>query len=149
MQSQSTAKRAPAAPSYTPRVALTGKRGMYRVQSGTNPGVFYTTTAASCSCPARKPCKHMRFVRRLNVAFFVRKEVAPTATPAPTPATPRLAGPEGADAQLAAAERHLAIKRRALADTDRQADEYAVLLHQVDQAERAVAALDASAMRAA
>ncbi len=146
MQDQSTAKRTPAATSYTPRVSLTGKRGMYRVQSGTDPRVFYTTTAASCSCPARKPCKHMRYVRGLNVAFFVRKEVAPTATPAPTLATPRLAG---ADAQLAEAARHLEIKRQALADSHPQSDEYAVLLHAVDQAERAVAALDASAMRAA
>jgi len=130
---KSTAQRPPTATMYKPRVSLTGKRGTYRVESQTTPGVFYTTTAASCSCPARKPCKHMRFVRGLNVAFFVRKEAA----------GPRL------DAQRADAARVLAIKRRALADSHPQSDEYAVLLRPVDQAKRAVAALDASAMRAA
>jgi len=36
-----------------------------------------------------------------------------------------------------------------LADTDRQADEYAVYLREVDQLERAVAAASYSAMRSA
>jgi len=137
---QSTARRAAPATSYKPRVALTGKHGWYRVQSGTNPSVYYETTANSCTCPARKPCKHMRFVRGLNVAFYVRKEAATTAA-APVASS--------VDRELAAAEHLLAIKRRALADTDRQADEFAVYLRHVDSAERAVAALAAQAMREA
>lgn len=50
---------------------------------------------------------------------------------------------------LAVAKARLDSARRALADTDRQADEYAVYLRQVDQAERAVAALAAQAVREA
>jgi len=133
--------------SYKPRVALLGKRGWYRVQSGTHPSVSYETSANSCTCPARKPCKHMRFVRRLNVAFYVTEGRAVPAAPAtPTPAAALVAG---FDAVLAAAEQRLAIKHRALADAHPQSDEYAVLLHAGDQAERAVAAIAASAMRAA
>lgn len=71
MHSKSTA-------AYRPTVKLTAHRGWYKVQSGTNPSAWYSTTANSCTCPARKPCKHQRFVRALNVAFFVRKEAAPT-----------------------------------------------------------------------
>ena len=137
LSSESTAKRTPLATSYKPRVSLTGKRGTYRVESQTTPGVYYTTTAASCTCPARKPCKHMRFVRRLNVAFYVKREAA-GAVLAILPQPPPVVGIDG---ELAAAARLLANKRRALADTDRQADEYAVLLRAVDQAERAVAAM--------
>jgi len=123
---------------YPPRVALTGRRGTYRVQSGSDATVYYTTTANSCTCPARKPCKHQRFVRRLNVAFFTKKATEQT----PPAAT-------SSDAALAEAERRLASALRALADTDEQADEYALLLRQVQQAERAYAALDSRAMKAA
>jgi len=124
---------------YTPRVALTGRRGTYRVQSGSDATVYYTTTANSCTCPARKPCKHQRFVRRLNVAFFTKKATEQT----PPAAT------DGIDAQLAATEKLLEIARRALADCHPQADEYATLLRAVDRSERAMAALDAAAVRAA
>jgi len=140
MHTQSTAKRTTPATSYKPRVSLTSTRGWYRVQSSTDPTTYYETTANSCTCPARKPCKHMRFVRGLNVAFYVRKEAAPTAA-APVASS--------VDRELAAAEHLLAIKRRALADAHPQSDEYAPLLHAVDQAERVVAALDAQAMRVA
>ncbi len=58
---------------YKPSVKLTAHRGWYRVQSGTDPNTYYETSANQCDCPARKPCKHQRFVRSLNVAFFVRK----------------------------------------------------------------------------
>jgi len=124
---------------YTPRVALTGRRGTYRVQSGSDATVYYTTTANSCTCPARKPCKHQRFVRRLNVAFFTKKATEQT----PPAAT------AGIDAQIAESEWLLEIARRALADSDEQSDEYALLLRQVQQAERAYAALDSRAMKAA
>jgi hypothetical protein len=124
---------------YTPRVALTGRRGTYRVQSGSDATVYYTTTANSCTCPARKPCKHQRFVRRLNIAFFTKKATEQT----PPAAT------AGIDAQLAATEKLLEVARRALADCHPQSDEYATLLRAVDRSERAMAALDASAVRAA
>ncbi len=133
---KSTARSATPACTYKPTVRLTAQRGWYRVQSSTTPGVFYETSANSCTCPARKqPCKHQRFVRSLNVAFFVKKEAAAPVT--------RL------DAEIAQAERLLTIKRRALADTHPQSNEYAALLRDVDQAERQVAALSYSAMRAA
>ncbi len=123
---------------YTPRVALTGRRGTYRVQSGSDATVYYTTTANSCTCPARKPCKHQRFVRRLNVAFFTKKATEQT----PPAAT-------SSDAALTEAERLLEVARRALADCHPQADEFATLLRAVDRSERAMAALDAAAVRAA
>jgi len=133
---KSTARSATPARTYKPTVRLTAHRGWYRVQSSTTPGVFYETSANSCNCPARKqPCKHQRFVRSLNVAFFVKKEAA-----APVASI---------DAALADAEQLLARKRRVLADTHPQSDEYATLLRDVDQAERQVAALSYSAMRAA
>ncbi len=70
------------AASYKPTIKLTAHRGWYRVQSGTTPGVFYETSANTCTCPAHKPCKHMRFVRSLNVAFFVKKETQAPGAPA-------------------------------------------------------------------
>ncbi len=58
---------------HRPRIALSGTRGTYRVESRTQPGVHYTTSAASCSCPARKPCWHSAAAKRLNVAFYAPK----------------------------------------------------------------------------
>jgi len=200
----SSATSAPKATSYTPRVRLTAHRGWYRVQSGTNPSVWYDTSANTCTCPARKPCKHQRFVRSLNVAFFVRKEVAPPATVPTvqcddlvrvpvyaqpvrvidasdpdvivvqdgtftacvarasvteivTPAASGITRPvrnvagqvASLDDQLAAAAHRLAAVYRALVDADEQSDERAVLLRQADALERLIAALTASAFRAA
>ncbi len=92
---------------YKPRVALMGKCGWYRVQSSTNPSVYYETSANSCTCPARKPCKHQRFVRSLNVAFFVKKEAeAPVVVPLSAGAPSGLVRPvhgnptPGVDAQI-------------------------------------------------
>ncbi len=65
MQAQSTTHR--------PRIALTSQRGTYRVESRTQPGVHYMTSAATCSCPARKPCWHIAAVKRLNAAFYAPK----------------------------------------------------------------------------
>ncbi len=154
---KSTTERATVASTYKPVVKLTAHRGWYRVQSGSTPSVYYETSANSCSCPARKtPCKHMRFVRSLNVAFYVEKEAA-----APV-VVPMMAGaPSGIKRPVRGgvvshvgdaveqAERQLDAALRALAETDRQADEYAVYLHEVDALERQVAAANASAMRAA
>jgi len=136
---KSTARKTAPASTYKPRVALTGRRGTYRVQSGSDATVYYTTTANSCTCPARKPCKHQRFVRRLNVAFFTKKATEQT----PPAATTSI------DARLVASERVLEIARLALADCHPQSDEYATLLRAVDRSERAMAALEASTMRAA
>lgn len=53
------------------------------------------------------------------------------------------------EAQLAATEHRLAIKRRPLLDADPQDDTYAVLLRQVDRLEREIAATNYQLMRAA
>ncbi len=145
------------ATTYKPTVRLTAHRGWYRVQSGSNPSVYYDTTANSCTCPARKPCRHMKFVRALNVAFFVKKEAeeAPVVVPmtAGVPSGIKRPVMGGVVSPVAAvveqAERQLDAALRALADTDRQADEYATYLREVDVLERQVAAANASAMRAA
>ncbi len=150
MHTQSTA--------YRPTVKLTPHRGWYRVQSGTDPNTYYETSANQCDCPARKPCKHMRFVRSLNVAFFVKKEAetlvvvpmtagAPLGIVRPVMPTPPLIA--SLDAQIDEAEARLAQARRALHDADSRDDSYAVLWRQVDTLEREVAALHYFAMRAA
>ncbi len=141
---------------YKPTVRLTPHRGHYRVQSGTNPNVWYETSANQCSCPARKPCKHMRFVRSLNIAFYVEKVeaalvVVPMTAGAPSgikrPVRGSIVSHVG-DA-VEQAERQLDAALRALADTDRQADEYAVYLREVDVLERQVAAAHYAHMRSA
>jgi len=145
------------AASYKPVVRLTAHRGWYKVQSGTTPSVFYDTTANSCTCPARKPCRHMKFVRSLNVAFFVKKEaeeapvVVSMSAGAPSGIKRPVRGPivsHVGDA-VEQAERQLDAALRALAETDRQADEYAVYLREVDALERQVAAFNYAEMRQA
>jgi len=151
----STTKKSTAA--YKPTVKLTSHRGWYRVQSGTDPHTWYETSANSCTCPARKPCKHQRFVRSLNVAFFVKKEAealvavpmtagAPSGIVRPVRPAPVVAS---LDIQTDEAEVRLDQARRALQDADPRDDSYAVLWRQVDGLERAVAALHWTAMRAA
>jgi len=150
MHTQSTA--------YRPTVKLTPHRGWYRVQSGTDPNTYYETSANQCDCPARKPCKHMRFVRSLNVAFFVKKEaeapvvVVPMTAGAPSgivrPVRPTPPVVASLDAQTDEAEMRLAQARRALHDADQRDDSYAVLWRQVDGLEREVAALHYALMRA-
>ncbi len=171
---KSTANHPAAATAYTPSVKLTAHRGWYRVQSGTTPGVYYETSVNSCTCPARKPCKHQKFVRSLNVAFFIKKEVTPAVEQTRSATTSGHcmvcgeydhylraglcvlcemdsdeARAAAGDIEIAQAEQLLAIKHRALADAHPQDDSYATLLRAVDQAERTVAALSYSAMRAA
>ena len=147
---------------YKPTVRLTAHRGWYRVQSGTDPNTYYETSANQCDCPARKPCKHMKFVRSLNVAFFVKKEAealplepvvvpmtagAPSGIVRPVMTTPPAVA--SLDAQTDEAEARLASARRALQDADQRDDSYAVLWRQVDGLEREVAALHYQLMRAA
>ncbi len=126
---------------FRPRVRRLSP-GKFLIESSTHPGVGHTATDTRCSYTGARfghVCRHMKMVAALEPRFQAwygqaARQASPTAS---------------IDADLAAAERHLAIKRRALADTHPQSDEYAPLLRQVDQAERAVASLDASAMRAA
>jgi len=141
---------------YKPTVRLTAHRGWYRVQSGTDPHTWYEISANSCTCPARKPCKHQRYVRALNVAFFVKKEAeAPGVVPMSAGAPSGIKRPvhgnstAGVDAQIDEAEARLDQARRALQDADLRDDSYAVLWRQVDGLEREVAALHWQAMRAA
>ncbi len=111
---------------YKPTVRLTTHRGWYRVQSGTAPHTWYETSANSCSCPARKPCKHMRFVRSLNIAFYVEKvEEAPVSVPMSAGAPSGIKRPvrgsivsHVGDA-VEQAEHKLDAALRALAETDR------------------------------
>jgi len=150
---KSSATRPAPARTYRPRVTLTRTYGVYRVESEQRPGVTYRTDAVlgACDCPAgqyNRACKHVALAvhvwqmhhalrlaaRQRSVTVTAHGEAAPTA---------------GLDTQLAAAAQVLDRARRALLDTDERSDEYAVLLRQVDQAERAYAALDASAIQAA
>jgi len=150
---KSTATRPAPTSTYRPRITLTRTYGVYRVESEKRPGVTYRTDAVrgACDCPAgqyNKACKHVALAVRVwemhHALRLVARQRSVTAT------THVKAAPTAAlDAQLAAAAQLLAIKRRALADTDHRSDEYAGLLRQVDQAERAYAALDSRAMRAA
>jgi hypothetical protein len=148
---QSTATRPPTATTFKPRVRRLGG-GLYLVESATTPGLGHQATATSCGCTAGrygKTCRHQRLVAALEPRFqawYAQRTAQAQAAPA---AGPGAAPAPGLDAQLAAAAQVLDRARRALLDTDERSDEYAGLLRQVDQAERAYAALDASAMRAA
>jgi len=158
---------------YKPIVRLTTHRGWYRVQSGTRADVWYETSANSCTCQSRRPCKHMRYVRALNVAFYVpraaaqhdenpdaaadaasealhdadRAETAMPLAPAYRATLERMA--RGDTDASTDTEHRLARALRALADTDVQSDERAVLMRRVDELERQVAAANYSAMRVA
>ena len=150
---KSNATRPAPTSTYRPRVTLTRTYGVYRVESEKQPGMTYRTDAVlgACDCPAgqyNRACKHVALAVRVwemhhalrlaarpgGATVTAHVEVVPTTAP---------------DAHLTEAERRLTSAHRALADTDEQADEYALLLRQVDQAERAYAALATSAMKAA
>ncbi len=162
---QSTAKRTTSATTFKPRVRLLGP-GRYLVESATKPGRGHTTTATSCTCTGfsyRRHCKHVALVQALEPAMTAwYGQVTPPAVPVAV--VPMSAGaPSGIvrpvmtappaitslDAQVDAAEMRLAQARRALADTDRRDDSYAVLWRQVDGLEREVAVLHYQLMRAA
>ncbi len=150
---KSTTKRTVPASTYRPRVLLTRTYGVYEVESEKRPGVSYRTDAVlgTCDCPAgvyNRACKHVALAvrvwemhhalrlaaRQRSVTVTAHVEAAPTTAP---------------DAPLVEAERRLASAHRALADTHEQSDEYAGLLRYVQQAERAYAAFDSRAMKAA
>jgi hypothetical protein len=126
---------------FRPRVRRLGP-GRYLIESSTTRGIGHTATATRCSCKGASfghVCRHMKLVAALEPRFQAwYSQAAPVVASATAP-----------DAHLAEAERRLTSAHRALADSDEQSDEYALLLRAVDQAERAVAALSSSAMRAA
>lgn len=153
MQEKSTPSRKPTATTFKPRVRRLGA-GRYLVESATTPGLGHTATATACSCTGASfghVCRHMKLVAALEPRFqawYAQRESQAQAAPV----APGVAAPApglGLDAQLAAAAQVLDRARRALLDSDEQSDEYALLLRHVQQAERAYAALDSRAMRAA
>jgi hypothetical protein len=142
---QNSATRPAPASTFKPRVRRLGA-GRYLIESATTPGIGHTATATACSCKGASfghMCRHMTLVAALEPRFqawYAQREsqAAPVVAPATAP-----------DAHLDEAEGRLASAHRALADTDPRDDSYAVLLRAVDQAERQVAALSSSALRAA
>jgi len=165
--SHSTAKRTVTASTFKPRVRRLDA-GRYLIESASRPGRGHTTTATTCSCIGfsyRKDCKHVALVRALEPSMTAwYDQAAPLADPVTVPMS--AGAPSGIKRPVRGrivshvvsralhldriddAERQLASALRALADTDRQADEYVVYLREVDQAERVVAALNYDEMRA-
>ncbi len=159
--SQSTVTRTTPATTFKPRVRRLAP-GRYLVESASRPGRGHTTTPTSCSCVGfsyRKDCKHVALVQALEPSmqqWYGQAEESPmVAVPMTAGAPSGIKRPvRGGDVSPVAAvveqaERQLDAALRALAKTDRQADEYAVYLHKVDALERQVAAANASAMRCA
>ncbi len=134
---QSTAKNTVTASTFKPRVRRLGQ-GRYLVESASRPGVGHPVTVERCNCKGyayRGTCRHVALVQAIEPRMQAwYGQVAPATA---------------LDAEIAQAEQLLARKRRALADAHPQDDRYATLLREVDQAERQVAALNYSAMRAA
>jgi len=120
---------------------------VYLVESSSRPGTGHKVDVSTgrCGCVAgqfNKRCHHLALAEMFDRGVQALRDQAGQQRRAARAAT-------GPDAPLVEAERRLASAHRALADTDEQADEYALLLRQVDQAERAYAALATSAMKAA
>jgi len=162
MQNHSTATHTTTASTFRPRVRRLGP-GRYLVESQTKPGTGHSVTVDHCNCKGffyRGACCHVALVRALEPSMAAWYGQA---TPPPAPVVvPMSAGaPSGIkrpvmgqpvyrlDDAVEQAERQLDAALRALADTDRQADEYAVYLHEVDVLERQVAAAHYAHMRSA
>ena len=146
---QSTATRPPTASAFKPRLRRLSEF-VYLVESSSRPGTGHQVNVATgrCSCTAgqfNKRCHHLALATQFDRGVQALRDQAERQR--------KVARASGAvadvDAQLAESERLLEIARRALADSDPRSDEYAGLLRAVDRSERALAALDASAMRAA
>jgi len=161
MHTQSTATHTTTASTFRPRVRRLGP-GHYLVESATKPGTGHPVTVDRCNCKGffyRGACCHVALVRALEPAMQQWYGQAPPEAPVVVPMS--AGAPSGIKRPVRGgfvshvgdaveqAERQLDAALRALADTDRQADEYAVYLHEVDALERQVAAANASAMRAA
>jgi len=145
---------------------------VYLAESSSQPGTGHKVDIASgrCGCTAGsygRRCHHLALAEQMDRAVEALRaqaeeqratarqsrtdavatasrlvSVASAATGTATVSAPLSDG-------LAVAEARLDSARRALADTGRQADEFAVYLRHVDQAERAYAALAAQAVREA
>ncbi len=123
---------------------------MYLVESSSRPGTGHKVDVATgrCSCTAgqfNKRCHHVQLAEQFDRGVQALRDQAERQRKAARAAAPVA----DIDAQLAATEKLLEVARRALADCHPQSDEYATLLRAVDHSERAMAALDASAVRAA
>jgi len=157
MQANSTAASTSA---FKPRVRRLGP-GRYLVESASKPGTGHPCTTDHCNCKGfsyRGTCRHVALVRAMEPPM---QQWYGQATPSAAPlSVPMSAGaPSGIKRPVRGmivshvgdavelAERQLDAALRALAETDRQADEYAVYLREVDVLERQVAAANASAMR--
>jgi len=144
---------------FKPRVRRLGP-GRYLVESASKPGTGHPCTTDHCNCTGfsyRGTCRHVALVQALEPAMqqWYGQAEAPVVVPMSAGVPSGIKRPvrggvvsHVGDA-VEQAERQLDAALRALADTDRQADEYAVYLHEVDALERQVAAANASAMRAA
>jgi len=75
---------------YRPRITMSPVYGIYFVESESKPGRCFRTDAilGKCSCPARKPCKHIVLAvktwelhRRLRLAARQASEKAAGAFP--------------------------------------------------------------------
>ncbi len=146
---KSTGTRLASASTFKPRMRKLSEF-VYLVESTTKPGTGHKVDIAAgrCSCTAgqfNKRCHHVQLAEQFDRGVQALRDQAERQRKAARAIAPVA----GIDAQLAATEKLLEVARRALADCHPQADEYATLLRAVDRSERAMAALDASAMRAA
>lgn len=55
-------------------IVPTGQAGWFRAVSGDGT-TAYLVTATSCTCPARKPCKHMASARLIEAVAAARRPV--------------------------------------------------------------------------
>jgi len=146
---QSMATRPPTASACKPRLRRLSEF-VYLCESSSRPGTGHTVNIATgrCSCTAgqfNKRCSHLALAAQFGRGVQALRDQAERQRRAA-----RASGAvAGIDAHLAESERLLEVARRALADCHPQSDEYAGLLRAVDQSERAMAALDAAAVRAA
>lgn len=76
-----------ASSSYRPHIKLTAERGVYLVESGRHPGEYHKTTASRCTCPARKPCRHMRLAAGMDAMRTHAAAQVTAAAPAAVRAT--------------------------------------------------------------
>jgi len=146
---QNSATRTVPASTFKPRMRKLSEF-VYLVESTTKPGTGHKVNVATgrCSCTAGqfyKRCHHVQLAEQFDRGVQALRDQAERHHKAARAAAPVA----GIDAQLVESERLLEVARRALADCHPQADEYAILLRAVDRSERAMAALDASAVRAA